>query len=91
MNLEIHENPNGHYMTDNHHRVLFLCKKEAACNAFCDKTPCSHTLYLERSENYADLITPNGLEETFLKHFEKTYYTDKVNYDWWEKEENDGK
>ena len=83
MNLEIHENPNGHYMTDDQHRVLFLCKKEATCNGFCDKTPCSHTLYMERSKNYQD--TRPISEEEFLKRFEKLYFTEG-RYDWWEKE-----
>lgn len=72
--LRIVDTPKGYIMMDGEHHVFFRCKKEAECKGKCD--PCSHTLYLIRAEN------PTFEED----RFEKVYYTDKNDWDWWEKE-----
>ena len=47
----------------------------------CKGDSCSHTAYLIEAEN------PSFKES----RFEKVYYTDDKNdWDWWEKEDNDG-
>lgn len=82
-------------MTDNQHRVFFLCNQMKQCNN-CKVGPCTHTLYLEDSMNYHDLwdsvvsetSSKENLIPDFEQHFEKLYFTDKNDYDWWEKDED---
>ena len=73
--ISIVDTPKGYIMMDGEHHIFFRCKKEAECKGKCN--PCSHTLYLIRAEN------PSFEED----RFEKLYFTDKNDWDWWEKED----
>lgn len=73
--IRIVDTPKGYIMMDGEHHIFFRCKKEAGCKGKCN--PCSHTLYLIQAEN------PSFEED----RFEKLYFTDKNDWDWWEKED----